>query len=225
MATEKRTYPSFPIQNWWDLRKKFRTTVPRMVDAGYLATVLQLQEPAAANLVPQLRRLGLVDEAGKPTQRANLWRDDAHYPEVCKTILEETYPSALIDAAPPPDPDRDAVARWFARETGAGAGAAAKMARTYLLIAKAEAAEADAAERPAASSPKAKRADAPKPKATNRPSEAARPDTEPAPAPSSSGVTAPGLHIDIQVHIDSKASAEQIDQIFASMARHLYGKG
>lgn len=33
----------------------------------------------------------------------------------------------------------------------------------------------------------------------------------------------PALHIDIQVHIDATASAEQIDQIFASMARHLYG--
>lgn len=32
----------------------------------------------------------------------------------------------------------------------------------------------------------------------------------------------PQLHIDIQIHIDSTASAEQIDLIFASMARHLY---
>ncbi len=33
----------------------------------------------------------------------------------------------------------------------------------------------------------------------------------------------PALHIDIQVHIDPTSSAELIDQIFASMARHLYG--
>ena len=32
----------------------------------------------------------------------------------------------------------------------------------------------------------------------------------------------PDLHIDIQVHIDPTSSAEQIDQIFASMAKHLY---
>lgn len=32
----------------------------------------------------------------------------------------------------------------------------------------------------------------------------------------------PALHIDIQVHIDPTSSAEQIDQIFASMAKHLY---
>ena len=32
----------------------------------------------------------------------------------------------------------------------------------------------------------------------------------------------PSVHIDVQIHIDSSASPEQIDQIFASMARHLY---
>ena len=33
----------------------------------------------------------------------------------------------------------------------------------------------------------------------------------------------PALHIDIQIHIDPTSSAELIDQIFASMAKHLYG--
>lgn len=33
----------------------------------------------------------------------------------------------------------------------------------------------------------------------------------------------PALHIDVQIHISPEASAEQIDQIFASMAKHLYG--
>ena len=32
----------------------------------------------------------------------------------------------------------------------------------------------------------------------------------------------PSIHIDVQIHIDSTATPEQIDQIFASMARHLY---
>lgn len=38
------------------------------------------------------------------------------------------------------------------------------------------------------------------------------------------GPNAPTLHIDVQVHVSSEASAEQIDQIFSSMAKHLYGK-
>ena len=32
----------------------------------------------------------------------------------------------------------------------------------------------------------------------------------------------PSLHIDIQIHISPDAPADQIDQIFASMAKHLY---
>jgi hypothetical protein len=33
----------------------------------------------------------------------------------------------------------------------------------------------------------------------------------------------PSVHIDIQVHIAPESTAEQIDQIFSSMAKHLYG--
>ena len=33
----------------------------------------------------------------------------------------------------------------------------------------------------------------------------------------------PSVHIDVQIHIDSSAEPDQIDQVFASMAKHLYG--
>lgn len=33
----------------------------------------------------------------------------------------------------------------------------------------------------------------------------------------------PSLHIDIQIHISPEAASDQVDQIFASMAKHLYG--
>jgi hypothetical protein len=38
------------------------------------------------------------------------------------------------------------------------------------------------------------------------------------------GLPTPSVHIDVQIHIDASASPEQIDQIFSSMARHLYGR-
>lgn len=43
-------------------------------------------------------------------------------------------------------------------------------------------------------------------------------------ATNQSGTNGPALHLDIQVHIDASASPDQIDHIFASMARHLYGR-
>ncbi len=42
--------------------------------------------------------------------------------------------------------------------------------------------------------------------------------------PSSSGPLTPSVHLDIQIHIDSSATPEQIDQIFASMAKYLYDR-
>ena len=45
--------------------------------------------------------------------------------------------------------------------------------------------------------------------------EIAMPVTSPA-------INEPSVHIDIQIHIDSTATTEQIDQIFASMSKHLY---
>ena len=32
----------------------------------------------------------------------------------------------------------------------------------------------------------------------------------------------PGININLQVHISADATADQIDQIFASMAKHIY---
>ena len=46
----------------------------------------------------------------------------------------------------------------------------------------------------------------------------------PAVSPSNSVTHGPSLHIDIQIHIDSTATSDQIDHIFSSMARHLYGR-
>ena len=46
------------------------------------------------------------------------------------------------------------------------------------------------------------------------------------PVPTSKEVASvePAVHINVQIHIDSSAAPEQIDRIFASMARHLYGR-
>jgi hypothetical protein len=37
-----------------------------------------------------------------------------------------------------------------------------------------------------------------------------------------SSFNSPSLHIDLQIHISSDASFEQIDKIFESIAKHLY---
>ncbi len=46
-----------------------------------------------------------------------------------------------------------------------------------------------------------------------------------APLPVAKSVTpqSPSVHIDIQIHISPEATADQIDQVFKSMSKHLYG--
>lgn len=64
--------------------------------------------------------------------------------------------------------------------------------------------------------------DSPKPNSTDLPDVPVKPaedNREDTPRPN-----LPELHVDIQIHIDSAANPEQIDQIFESMARHLYGR-
>lgn len=43
------------------------------------------------------------------------------------------------------------------------------------------------------------------------------------PAAASASRSTPSVHIDLQIHVSPEASPEQIDQIFKSMAKHLYG--
>ena len=47
---------------------------------------------------------------------------------------------------------------------------------------------------------------------------------QPSPPPSPQAAADPSMHIDIQIHIDSSASSDQIDKIFSSMAKYLYGR-
>lgn len=42
--------------------------------------------------------------------------------------------------------------------------------------------------------------------------------------PATSSRQSPSLHVDVQIHIPATATNDQIDQIFASMAKHLYGR-
>lgn len=122
MANERSTniYPRIPSKNWWDLRKKASQSPPRQVTTSYLQSVLGIGESAANNLLPGLRTVGLIDSKNESTPLMNDWRDDVHYGEVCKKIMEKVYPDELRSAFPGPKPDRNQVKLWFALQTKTG---------------------------------------------------------------------------------------------------------
>lgn len=221
---EKETYPTIPARQWWGLRNKFIQSIPPNVTQGYLSAALGMSEDSAkANILPALRAMKIIDQDGKPLEKAKRWRDDEQYSSVCEEIRQEIYPPELIHALPPPSPSREAVERWIANRTGAGKHAAGKMASLYLLLCEADP-KAGQEVTPTPAKPSK-----PKPaltaKAQKSTSEGAPIPTESTPVKTQKTVAiskpVPSLHIDIQIHIAADASNAQIDQIFASMAKHL----
>lgn len=221
---ENRTFPKIPATAWWRLRQRFHQSVPKRVDANYLQTVLAVQDGHAKNLLPQLEAVGLIDESGAPTALANQWRTDDGYPKACKAIIEKVYPSGLTDAVPPTsDTDADAAARWFMTELKVGNDAARQMARFYAMVAKGDPADGEGAQT-AAKKPASDNGKEAKPPRRRQPKPSGQQQQQSGSGGDAGRSTpdAPDLRIAVQVHIPSDATAEQIDAIFASMAKHIY---
>jgi len=221
MAEEKKSFPMLYTSHWWALRKKFRQSIPGVVTDSYLATVLEIQANSArANVLPFLKTLGIIDDEGKTGERAKQWRDDGHYAAVCKEILKEVYPQELLDAVTDIT-QRAQAERWFANKTGVGASAAQRMAALYCVLL-----EADASKQPEEKPERArteKRVERrPEVPAAGRvePDVIRRPSNNAAQAPQ-----VPGININLEIHISADSTPDQIDAIFASMAKHIYQRG
>ena len=191
-----------------------------------VAALLDMASPdsAANNVVAPMRRLGLIDQDGSLTPRGHKWRVDASYGEACQEILDEIYPPELASfTAADGTTDKPKVITWL-QHKGLGLSNAHQIAATYVMIAEKklpEAAQPDSAKpkRPATT----KKA---QPKAAKQGSSksavlGAWDLPEP---PESASAPAPSIHLDIQIHIAADTSPDQIDLIFASMAKHLYQK-
>lgn len=226
MVNTRKGYPAVPAVLYWNLRQRFVNAPPRgEVTKDYLSTALGVSDKVAANQLPAIRQIGLIDENNRPTELAAMWRDDERYAEATKQIIDTVYPDALKDVSPPDNPDLAAAQRWFLNQTGAGAPRAKELARFYVMLATGD--------RDAASDRSTKRSEATK---VARPTRQKTPqDDGRAPKGRASGNVSddkamvrrpemPSLSVAIQVYVDKGMTPEQVDHVFASMARHLYGR-
>jgi hypothetical protein len=136
MTKEITSYSLLSPISWWKLRKKFNSSIPKSeINKSYLATALDISEASAGtNILPKLKLIGLVDEAGKVTELAIKWRNNDEYKSVCDELISTLYPSELIDAIDNPLLNKDKVVRWFQGRAKVGEDAAKKMATFYLLL-------------------------------------------------------------------------------------------
>jgi hypothetical protein len=245
-STRAASYPIVSEAAWWQLRKLFASKMPRVFDAEYLITAgLRHTTASANNLVRPFKRFGLFSADGKPEALAWDWIDDDKYPDVCRTILHQISSPALTDMfTTTSDEDRARLERWFQRNHRLTASSAKQYAAFYMLLLEGDPTKQEVS----TTAQQAKQAKAStgvigQTRAPNRRAGAnAQGPLKLLPEPAASaavehedsahlkapraqhgrGGFEPSLNINVQIHIPAEASPDQIDQIFRSMAKHLY---
>lgn len=221
MASEK-TLPKITTKNWWGIRKKLKSTMPKAITKSFVAAAMDIKEVSAQmNVIAPMKQLGLLDESGAPTQLANKWRNDETYALACEEMREATYPQELLDLAPTIDTEKSIIHSWISSHLMVGEETARQSASVYLLLLDADASKQSEL---SASTP-ANKTDKPMKKNTAIKSKQQSDNgSEDIPDEKHKKVRASfdqSMNINIQIHISSETSAEQIDKIFSSMAKHL----
>lgn len=162
------------------------------------------------SMINVLQFIGFVDTSRVPTDSWQAFRDQSKSKLVLAdcirngySLLFEHYPDA--ETRSPGD-----LSNFFRANTALGDRAISLMVRTFQVLCSL--ADFSAATDNGTSS------------GANGNAASVRPDAPLVAQPQEMDSPAPTLHIDFQVHIAADAPPEQIDKIFESMAKHLYGK-
>jgi hypothetical protein len=180
--------------------------VPQKVTVQWLKTI-GFKSSNDASLIGVLKFVGLTDSSGVPTSQWTQYRG-ANHKQVLGEAIRQGYADLFAvypDANQRSHADLDHV---FSTSSSGGRQVIAKTVRTFKALAE-EAEFAPVNEQTELHMPSGPLHT---PAVQTSPTTAGRLATQ-----------GPTLHIDIQVHISPEASADQIDQVFASMAKHLYG--
>jgi len=197
MAEQTRGYPIFSEKAWWALRKYFRGSVPGVVSINYIKTQLSMNgKNSAYAVIASMKRLGLIDDDGIPTELAKEWRLDDKYKQVCDKIVKHTYPPELLDIFTATEVDKDKATNWFMRFTSRE-DLAGKMAALFALLKSGEIKEKQDKEN-----------------TPNTNVKKIKVNTNKSPNQTTLLNSRPNLHIDLQIHISPDSTPEQIDKIF-----------
>ena len=163
-----------------------------------------------SSMLGVLQFIGFLDSSRIPTEAWQDFRDENKSRAILGLRIRDGY-SELFDHYPDAEKcETDELENFFRSKSNLGEKATGLMAKTFHALCS-QAGLADASGDGAGKGDNGNVASA---------SSEARlvvpPPTVDSPTPS--------LHIDFQVHIAADAPPEQIDKIFESMAKHLYGK-
>ncbi len=215
-------YPAISEKSWWTIREKFKASLPTIVSPTYVKSLLSManDNSANSNVIVPMKRLGLIDDDNKPTALANEWRIDDKYSQTCETMLKSVYPAELLELFPGSEINKASARTWFMSQ-GVGQAAADKMVALFTLLKSGKINEGKASNGSTKNKSSSKKVNTKeKGKEVISPSKNKVVDSR---EPVSTN-NRPNLHIDLQIHISPESTPEQIECIFASMAKHLYGE-
>lgn len=190
--------------------EKIRTTgVPASADTVWLKR-MGFTSSNDKSLLPVIRQVGLI--SGKsPTPLWSKYRGGDHKKVLGRAIRDgyaELY--SIYDDAH--ERGNGELTHVFSTTSTAGAQSIAKTVATFkALVAEAEFEQKSGTDshQIAAASEQSETVNAPK---------------VPRPAPVGNEPSGTSLHLNIQIHISPEATPDQIEAIFASMAKHLYNR-
>jgi hypothetical protein len=210
MAVEYQ-YAAVPSKLKDFLGKIQQTGIPDKATYNWLET-LGYKSTNDRGMVRVLNFIGFIDSNGKPTDYWQQYRGPKHR-SVLATATKEGY-SELYSIYPEAhNLSETELDHFFSMQSTAGKQVISRLVRTFITLCEL----ADFSSTQPQSGPV---------EASSPPIAAPSPSI-PAPLPvatNSVSQLTPSLHIDVQIHISADASPEQIDQIFASMAKHLYNQ-
>jgi hypothetical protein len=202
------TYTTVPGKIKPLLAKIRQVGVPQKASNQWLKTI-GFKSSNDSSLLGILKAIALVDSSGVPTNVWSSYRGANH-----KAVLAEAIRNGYAELfAVYPDAwqrSNSEVEHVFSTSSSAGAQVIAKTVATFKALC--ECAEFGPVE------------NQPPPIVHTGPMHAPVSNLPPqSRPPAASNGSSPSVHIDIQIHISPEASADQIDQVFKSMAKHLYG--
>lgn len=218
----ENTYPQIPSTVWWGVRQLLQKTPRAKLDENMLSAAISVQKVAAKQYIVELKRVGLIDDEGRATELANLWRMDESYASAVERIASECYPEGLVTIAPPGDADRQRVVNWFMTQ-GLGEGSAKNKASTYVLVTSlvpnaAPSSQGKSEGNRSSSQPPTRRPTGES--STGSDAATARRSAPPKRNGGQKDAQFP-LNVNVQIHISADASSDQIEAIFSSMRKYL----
>lgn len=183
--------------------------IPEKADAKWLKQI-GYEGNNDASMLRVLQLVGFIDDTKSPTDRWEQYRINTNAAHILATGIQEgyaelykVYPQAHLAA-------EAALTSFFKTHSKAGEQSISRTVKTFQALCSVADFNGAFGEDASMSSNGSKQFE--------------EENTGIAEAPTDSGPNTPALHIDINVHIAADAPESQIDQIFESMAKHLYSK-